>query len=178
MLAAVMGSSTSRARAHRLTHLDAAGAPRMVEVSGKEMTLRRAAARALVRLSAEADRALRRGTLPKGGARDVVRLAAIGAAKETARLIPLCHPLRLTRIDATLRRVRPREWTVDSEVSAQDRTGVEMEALTAAAVGALALYDMIKAIDKSAVIRDVRLLAKSGGKSGDYVRPGRGGARR
>jgi len=147
----------------------------MVAVSAKEVTLRRARARARVRLSAAADRALRRGTLPKGGARDVVRLAAIGAAKETARLIPLCHPLRLTQVDATLRRIGPREWAIDSEVAALDRTGVEMEALTAAAVGALALYDMVKAIDKSAVIRDVLLLAKSGGKSGDYLRAGRSG---
>ncbi|MBM4016542.1 MAG: cyclic pyranopterin monophosphate synthase MoaC, partial [Planctomycetes bacterium] len=86
-----------------------------------------------------------------------------------------CHPLRLTQVDATLRRIGPREWAIDSEVAALDRTGVEMEALTAAAVGALALYDMVKAIDKSAVIRDVLLLAKSGGKSGDYLRAGRSG---
>lgn len=142
----------------------------MVDVSAKEVTLRRAEARAEVRLSAAADRALRDGTLKKGGARDVVRLAAIGAAKQTAQLIPLCHPLRLTRVDAELARVRPGRWSVTAEVTALDRTGVEMEAMTAAAVGALALYDMVKAVDRAAAIESVVLLAKSGGKSGDFRR--------
>ena len=154
-----------------LSHLDRDGAPRMVEVAGKEVSLRRATARARVRLSAAADRALRDGTLPKGGARDVVRLAAIGAAKQTASLIPLCHPLRLTKIGAELKRESAGCWAIESEVVALDRTGVEMEALTAACVGALALYDMVKAVDRHASIEQVVLLSKSGGKSGDWVRP-------
>ena len=143
----------------------------MVDVAGKEITLRRAQAQAQVELSAVADRALRDGTLKKGGARDVVRLAAIGAAKQTAQLIPLCHPLRLTRIDARLERARAGCWTVTAEVIALDRTGVEMEAMTAAAVGALALYDMVKAVARRASIERVVLLAKSGGKSGEFRRP-------
>ncbi|MSR46579.1 MAG: cyclic pyranopterin monophosphate synthase MoaC [Planctomycetes bacterium] len=161
-----------------ITHLDAAGAPRMVDVGAKELTLRRATARARVRLSVAADRALLAGTLKKGGARDVVRLAAIGAAKQTANLIPLCHPLRLTKIDADLSRIARGEWVIDAEVVAVDRTGVEMEAMTAASVGALALYDMVKAVDRSAVIEQVVLLTKSGGKSGDYLRREARGAKR
>ncbi len=164
----------------RLSHLDSNGQPTMVDVAAKAITLRRATAAAEVSLSAAADRALRLGTLKKGGARDVVRLAAIQAAKQTSQLIPLCHPLRLTRIDAELARVRAGRWVVTTEVVALDRTGVEMEALTAASVGALALYDMVKAVDRSASIESVRLLSKSGGKSGDYARkerPARRGAR-
>src|SRR6185295_7981299 len=155
---------------HVLSHVDAAGRARMVDVSGKEVTERRARARAVVTLSAAADAALRSGRLPKGGALEVVRLAAIQAAKQTASLIPLCHPLRLTKVDAQLERTGAGRWTITTEVVALDRTGVEMEALTAASVGALALYDMVKAVDRSASIGQVVLLAKSGGRSGDYVR--------
>ena len=157
-------------RSHRLTHLDDAGRARMVDVSDKGVTERRARAAADVSLSAAADAALRSGKLPKGGAVEVVRLAAIQAAKQCSTLIPLCHPLRLTRVDAVLERGAARRWRVATEVVALDRTGVEMEALTAAAIGALALYDMVKAIDRSASIGQVVLLAKSGGRSGDYVR--------
>ena len=142
----------------------------MVDVSAKEITERRARAQADVVLSSGADAALRAGSLPKGAPHEVVRLAAIQAAKQTATLIPLCHPLRLTRIDAVLERVQPRRWRVTSEVAALDRTGVEMEALAAAAVGALTLYDMVKAVDRSARIEGVMLLEKSGGKSGRFVR--------
>ncbi len=148
----------------------------MVEVASKEVTLREAVAEAVVRVSTDADRALRRGTLPKGGAREVVRIAAIQAAKLTAQLLPLCHPLRLTRIDADLTPAGRGRWRIVTRVTALDRTGVEMEALTAASVGALALYDMVKAVDRAATIERVALISKSGGKSGDYVRARTAGA--
>jgi cyclic pyranopterin phosphate synthase len=153
-----------------LTHVDAAGRARMVDVSEKAISERRARAEAIVALSPRADAALRSGNLPKGGAFEVVRLAAIQAAKQTANLIPLCHPLRLTKVDARLSRAGARRWRVEAEVAALDRTGVEMEALTAASVGALALYDMVKAVDRGARIESVALLEKSGGRSGRYVR--------
>ena len=142
----------------------------MVDVSGKEITERRARAEAVVRMSAPADRQLRGGKLPKGDAFEMVRFAAIQAAKQTAQLLPLCHPLRLTKVDAELHALGGGAWRVTSEVAALDRTGVEMEALAAATVGALALYDMVKAVDRAAEIGPVHLLEKSGGRSGRYVR--------
>jgi cyclic pyranopterin phosphate synthase len=157
-------------RTAELTHLDREGRARMVDVSAKEITERRARAQADVVVSPGADAALRAGTLRKGAPHEVVRLAALQAAKQTATLIPLCHPLRLTKIDAALERVKPRRWRVTSEVVALDRTGVEMEALAAAAVGALTLYDMVKAVDRAARIERVMLLEKSGGKSGRFLR--------
>jgi cyclic pyranopterin monophosphate synthase len=160
----------------RLTHVDPSGQARMVDVSGKEITERRARAQAVVRISAEADRLLREGRLPKGNAFEMVRFAAIQAAKQTAQLLPLCHPLRLTTVDAELTALGGGAWRVASEVVALDRTGVEMEALAAATVGALALYDMVKAVDRAAEIGPVHLLEKSGGRSGRYVRDG-GGAK-
>jgi cyclic pyranopterin phosphate synthase len=160
----------------RLTHLDPSGRARMVDVSDKEITERRARARAVVRMSAEADRLLREGGLPKGNAFEMVRLAAISAAKQTAQLLPLCHPLRLTKVDAELAALGDGAWRIETEVAALDRTGVEMEALTAAAVGALALYDMVKAVDRTAEIGPLHLLEKSGGRSGRYVR-GESGAK-
>ena len=159
-----------------LTHVDAHGRARMVDVSGKEITERRARAQAVVRMSGAADRQLRDGKLPKGDAFEMVRFAAIQAAKQTAQLLPLCHPLRLTKIDAELTALGGGAWRVASEAVALDRTGVEMEALAAAAVGALALYDMVKAVDRAAEIGPVHLLEKSGGRSGRYVRD-EGGAK-
>ena len=153
-----------------LTHVDSAGKARMVDVSEKSVTVRQATASAVVALSAEADRLLRKGELPKGSVGELVRLAAIGGAKQTSHLIPLCHPLRVTRIDTDLVDLGGARWEVRATVRAVDRTGVEMEAMTAAAVGSLALYDMVKAVDRNASIEQVRLLAKSGGKSGDWVR--------
>jgi len=166
------------ARRTLLTHVDSAGRARMVDVSGKRISERRARAQAIVTLSAEADAALRAGTLPKGDALEVVRYAAIQAAKQTACLLPLCHPLRLTGVDARLERAGRGRWRVVTRVAAHDRTGVEMEALTAASVGALALYDMVKAIDRSAAVERVVLLEKSGGRSGRFVRPAADGAPR
>jgi cyclic pyranopterin phosphate synthase len=153
-----------------LTHVDPSGRARMVDVSDKAVTERRARAQAVVRVSPQADQLLRDGRLPKGNAFEVVRIAAIQAAKQTAQLLPLCHPLRLTRIDAELAPLGDGAWRIATEVAALDRTGVEMEALTAATVGALALYDMVKSVDRAAEIGPVVLLEKSGGKSGRYVR--------
>ena len=153
-----------------LTHIDAAGQARMVDVSSKEITARSATASGRVLLSPSAVAALRDRTVPKGDALAVARIAAIQGAKRTPDLIPLCHPIGLHGVNVDL--------TVDEsgvllEVTAltADRTGVEMEALTAVTVGALALIDMIKAIDPAATITDVKVLTKTGGKTGHWERP-------
>jgi cyclic pyranopterin phosphate synthase len=154
-----------------LTHIDEQGNARMVDVSGKEVTERTATAEATVRLSGEAYDALVAGTLKKGDALGVARIAGIMAAKRTDELIPLCHPLPIAGVtidftlDAGAHTVR-----IEASVKVTARTGVEMEALTAASVAALAIYDMCKAVDKGIVIDGVRLLEKHGGKSGDYRR--------
>jgi cyclic pyranopterin phosphate synthase len=152
-----------------LTHVDAAGAARMVDVSGKDVTVREAAASARLRTTAEVIELLRRDGLPKGDALATGRIAGIAAAKRTPDLIPLCHPVAIHGATVDL------ELDVDSVlitavVRTADRTGVEMEALTSAAVAGLALYDMVKAVDRSAVLTDVRLESKSGGRRGDYRR--------
>ena len=152
-----------------LTHVDAAGAARMVDVSGKDVTVREAAASARLRTTAEVIELLRRDGLPKGDALATGRIAGIAAAKRTPDLIPLCHPVAIHGVTVDL------ELDVDSVlitavVRTADRTGVEMEALTSAAVAGLALYDMVKAVDRSAVLTDVRLESKSGGRRGDYRR--------
>ena len=141
----------------------------MVDTSAKEMTLRRAAASGRVLMSAETVAAIRNQTTPKGDALETARLAGVMAAKRTAELIPLCHPLPLTHVDV---RAEARDDGVylESEVSTRAQTGVEMEALTAVSVAALTVYDMCKALDKSMTIADVRLELKTGGKSGDYRR--------
>lgn len=150
-----------------LTHLDDRGAARMVDVSDKDVTTRTATARGTVLLSAEAVAALRDESLPKGDALAVARIAAIQAAKRTPDLIPLCHPLPLSAVRVDLEVV---DEGVHLEVSVRttSRTGVEMEALTAVSVGALTVIDMTKAVDKHATITDVRVVAKSGGRSGDW----------
>lgn len=152
-----------------LTHIDAKGSARMVDVSAKEVTNRTATAEAVVAMSGEAFEALERGLLKKGDALAVARIAGIGAAKRTGDLIPLCHPLPISGASVEFER-NPEEQTVRiiASVSVAARTGVEMEALTAASVAALTLYDMCKAIDKGIVIREIRLLKKSGGRSGDF----------
>jgi cyclic pyranopterin phosphate synthase len=152
-----------------LTHLDEHGNARMVDVGGKEITERVATAEAVVRLAPEAYAALAAGTLKKGDALGVARVAGIMAAKRTSDLIPLCHPLPITGVtigfsmDDTASTV-----TIEATVKVTGRTGVEMEALTAASVASLTIYDMCKGIDKGIVIERVRLLEKHGGKSGDY----------
>lgn len=150
-----------------LTHLDAEGAVRMVDVSSKDVTRRVAEASCRVLLRAETVRKL--GSMPKGDAMVVAKLAGIQAAKRTAELVPLAHPLPIDQVDVE---VVPREdgVSIQASVVVHGRTGAEMEALTACGVAALALYDMVKAVDRSAVITDLRLERKSGGKSGPYRR--------
>ena len=153
----------------RLTHLDDKGSARMVDVSDKDATEREATAEAIVVLSPEAFAAVRAGNAPKGDVLATARIAGIMAAKKTAELIPLCHPIALTKADVDF------EWLDEKSAirilafaKTTGQTGVEMEALTAASVAALTIYDMVKALDKSTTIESVRLLAKSGGKSGAF----------
>lgn len=150
-------------------HLNAAGDARMVDVSAKEVTARSASASAMVLLSAECVAALRDGTVPKGDALAVARIAGIQGAKKTPDLIPLCHPLSLSGVDV-ITEVLDAGVLLTATVKTTDRTGVEMEALTAVSVAALAVIDMIKAIDRAATITDVKVLAKSGGRRGDWQR--------
>jgi cyclic pyranopterin phosphate synthase len=150
-------------------HLNAAGDARMVDVSAKDITARQATAAGTVRLSPACVAALRDGTVPKGDALAVARIAGIQGAKKTADLIPLCHPLPLTGVDVVTE-VVDAGVQITATVKTSGRTGVEMEALTAVSTAALAVIDMIKAIDRAAVITDVRVLAKSGGRRGDWQR--------
>lgn len=153
-----------------LSHLDAAGQARMVDVSGKDVTAREASASGRVLLSPAAVAALRGGTVPKGDALAVARIAGIQGAKRTPDLIPLCHPIGLHAVTVDLE-VADDGVRIAASARTADRTGVEMEALTAVSVAALALIDMIKAVDPAAVISDVRVEEKSGGKSGTWRRP-------
>jgi len=157
------------APASPLTHLDEAGRARMVDVSAKDVTVRTARASGRVLLSEAAVRALRDGTVPKGDALAVARIAGIQGAKRTPDLIPLCHPLGLHGVTVDLN-VEDSGVRITTEVRTADRTGVEMEALTSVSVAALTLIDMIKSVDKGAVITDVRLESKDGGKSGSWRR--------
>lgn len=151
----------------KLTHVDAAGQAIMVDISGKAVTRRRAVAESFVRLSRKAMTLIAGGRLPKGDALATARLAGIMAAKKTPELVPLCHPLLLTHVEvrAEMRKTGVR---FEASVACAGPTGVEMEALTAASVAALTLYDMVKAVEKGAIIEQIRLLEKSGGKSGTY----------
>jgi cyclic pyranopterin phosphate synthase len=151
----------------KLSHYDAAGHARMVDVSAKPATKRTAAASAFVELSAAVLGAL--PTNPKGNPLEVARFAGIQAAKRTWELIPMCHPLPLTHIDVEVTVVAG-GVRIRATAATTGPTGVEMEALTAASVAALTVYDMTKALDKSIVIRDLQLEQKSGGKSGEYTR--------
>ena len=153
----------------KLTHVDAEGRVAMVDTSAKEITTRRAVASARVLMSKETVAQLRAGRTPKGDPLETARLAGIMAAKRTSELIPLCHPLPLTHIDVRAH-LRRDGVELEAEVTTRAQTGVEMEALTAAAVAALTIYDMCKAIDKAMTITDVRLELKTGGKSGIYKR--------
>jgi cyclic pyranopterin monophosphate synthase len=154
----------------QLTHVDEAGAVRMVDVTAKEVTARIAVAAGRVSTTADVVRLLRGERLPKGDALATARLAGIMGAKRTPDLIPLCHPIALhgVTVDLTLT-----DTTVEITATTKtaDRTGVEMEALTAVATAALALIDMVKAVDPAASIEAVRVLRKEGGKNGDWVRP-------
>ena len=155
---------------NKLTHLDDQGHARMVDVGGKAETQRVAIASGRIRMSAEALAAIREGNAPKGDVLAAARIAGIMAAKKTAELIPLCHPLPLTHVEV---RATLEDWGVrlEAEAATRAQTGVEMEALTAVAVAALTIYDMIKAVDKAMVIGDIRLIEKRGGKSGDWRAP-------
>ncbi len=153
----------------KLSHVDDDGRARMVDVSAKEATLRRAVAESFVRLSRKTLSLISTGKLPKGNAIETARLAGVVAAKRTSDLIPLCHPLLLTHIDI---RAEARSTGVRfvSTVTCSGQTGVEMEALVAVSVAALTLYDMVKAVEKGAVIERTQLIEKMGGKSGTFRR--------
>ncbi len=153
-----------------LSHLDREGRLRMVDVSGKAPTVRTARAAGTVALSAEAARLLREGALAKGNVLAAAKVAGIMAAKRTAELIPLCHPLLPEHIDLDLELVESRV-EIRSSIRLTGRTGAEMEALTAVAIAALTVYDMCKAVDRGMVIREIRLLEKTGGKSGTFRAP-------
>jgi cyclic pyranopterin phosphate synthase len=152
-----------------LTHLDSQGQAQMVDVSHKEKTIRTAIARGRVRMQPATFTAIQTGNLPKGDVLGTARLAGIMAAKQTATLIPLCHPLPLSKVEVT---IHPDDdgtgYCIQAEVRTNAETGVEMEALTAVSVTALTLYDMAKAVEKSMRIEDIHLVHKTGGKSGDY----------
>jgi len=152
-----------------LNHLRADGTAHMIDVSGKAVTTRSATARGTVRMAAVAVQALRAGTVPKGDALGVARLAGIQAAKRTPELVPLAHPVAVHAVQVDLE-VTDEGVEISASVRTADRTGVEMEALTCVSVAALALVDMIKAVDKESTIDDVRVTAKSGGRSGDWAR--------
>ena len=154
----------------KLTHLDETGAARMVDVGGKAETQRRAVASGRITMSPQALAAIRDGNAPKGDVLGTARIAGIMAAKRTGELIPLCHPLGLEAVTIDFA-YEDNAIRVTATASLTGKTGVEMEAMTAASVALLTIYDMGKAIDKGMVIADVRLIAKSGGKSGDWTAP-------
>ncbi|MEW2357959.1 cyclic pyranopterin monophosphate synthase MoaC [Spirillospora sp. NPDC029432] len=151
------------------THLDSSGAARMVDVSAKNVSARTATAAGFVRLSARTVELLRAGDMPKGDALAVARIAGIMAAKRTPDLVPLCHPIALHGVEVVLE-VEDAGVAITAQVRTADRTGVEMEALTSVSVAALALIDMVKAVDPAAVVTDVRVLEKTGGKTGAWHR--------
>lgn len=151
-----------------LSHIDEHGAARMVDVSDKSNTVRTASAESVVRMRPATLTLIVDGNMPKGDVFAVARIAGIQAAKRTADLIPLCHPLMLTSVKVTLLAEAPDAVRITATCKLAGQTGVEMEALTAASVAALTLYDMCKAVDKGMVIETVRLLEKTGGKSGDF----------
>ena len=159
--------SDGRLEAGRLTHVRADGSAHMVDVSGKDVTAREASAAGRVLLSPAAVAALRSGEVPKGDALAVARIAGIQAVKRTPELVPLAHPVAVHAVVVDLE-VADDGVDIRATVRTADRTGIEMEALTAVCVGALALVDMVKAVDKHARITDVRVTAKSGGRSGDW----------
>jgi len=156
-------------RQPRLTHVDESGAARMVDVSGKDVTSRQAVATGRVLVSAQVVELLRGDGMPKGDALAVARIAGIMGAKQTPALIPLCHPLAISGVSVDLV-LADDAVEITATVRTTDRTGVEMEALTAVSVAALTVVDMVKAVDKGAVITDVRVESKTGGKSGDWER--------
>jgi cyclic pyranopterin monophosphate synthase len=160
----------------RLSHMDEQGRVKMVDTSGKAVTARRAAATARVLMSPETIKAVREHRTPKGDPLETARLAGIMAAKRTAELIPLCHTLPLSHVDVRVE-IQDTGVLIEAQASTEAQTGVEMEALTAATIAALTVYDMCKAVDKGMTITDVRLEEKTGGKSGHYRRTEQTGAK-
>jgi cyclic pyranopterin monophosphate synthase len=154
----------------RLTHLDESGAAHMVDVSAKTETVREAVAEGGITMSAQALAAIREGSAKKGDVLATARIAGIMAAKKTSELIPLCHPLMLSKVTVTFS-FEDDAIRVTALVRLTGQTGVEMEAMTAVSVALLTIYDMAKALDKAMIISDIRLLSKTGGKSGDWERP-------
>jgi len=161
----------------KLSHYNPHGEVSMVDVSSKAITTRTAIAHAFVRMSPKVLRAVRALKNPKGNPLEIARIAGIAAAKRTAEWIPLCHPIALTHIDVTPRLCKD-GVELESRATATAQTGVEMEALVAVTCAALTVYDMCKALDKSIEIAHIHLLQKTGGKSGDYLRPRGGKARK
>jgi cyclic pyranopterin phosphate synthase len=153
----------------RLSHVDARGRVKMVDVAEKPVTAREAIARGSIAMSREALRLIRAGAVAKGDPLQTARLAGILAAKQTSALIPLCHPLPLSSVQVDLSPTA-RGYDIEARVRTTAQTGVEMEALTAVAVAALTIYDMVKAVDKTMVIGDIRVMFKAGGRSGTYRR--------
>ncbi len=154
------------------THFDSSGNARMVDVSAKNETMRRATAAGRITMSGQAYTMVRAGSIKKGDVLGVARIAGIMAAKKVDQLIPLCHPLAITGIDISFDFVDEEHAVeIEATVGITGKTGVEMEALTAVSVAALTIYDMCKAVDKAMEISAIRLLRKSGGKSGEFVRP-------
>jgi cyclic pyranopterin phosphate synthase len=153
-----------------LTHVDAGGNARMVDVSAKDVTTREARATGRLRTTPEVIELLRRDGLPKGDALAVARIAGIAGAKRTPDLVPLCHPIALHAVSVDLA-LAADSVDISATTRTADRTGVEMEAMTAVVVAGLALYDMVKAVDRAATLTDVRLVRKAGGRTGAWVRP-------
>ena len=164
-----MAKQTPTQAARKLSHVDAAGRVKMVDVSEKPATLREAVARGFVRLSPATIRLVRSGKIAKGDPLQAARLAGIMAAKKTSEIIPLCHPLTLSHCSVELKPKRG-GYQIESRVRTTGPTGVEMEALTAVAAAALTVYDMVKAVDRAVVIDDILLLEKRGGRSGEWKR--------
>jgi cyclic pyranopterin phosphate synthase len=160
--------------AERLTHLDEHGDARMVDVGGKPVTERRAVAEAVVRMTPETARLVAAGDAPKGDVLGTARIAGVMAAKKTGELIPLCHPIGLDHVDveATID-IEAGTVTLTATAGVTARTGVEMEAMTAAAVAALTVYDMVKGVERGVVVQEVALVEKTGGRSGAWRRPRR-----
>jgi len=154
----------------KLSHFDEHGKSRIVDVSDKDRTLRHAVASGLVRMRAETVELIRDQTVDKGDVLAVARIAAMMGAKKTSELIPLCHPVRITSIDIDFSYVGPDTIKVLASVTGIDRTGLEMEAMTAVSIAGLTIYDMCKGIDREMTISEIQLEKKSGGKSGDFIR--------
>ena len=153
----------------KLTHLSETGEARMADISDKQVSAREAVARAQIRMNSSTLDLIASASMPKGDVLAAARIAGIQAAKRTSELIPLCHPLPLTKVELTFERVDDSMLHVEARCKVTGQTGVEMEALTAASVASLTIYDMCKSVEKGIVIQDIRLLSKSGGKSGDWV---------